>query len=459
MKKMISLILFLSFYAAVNAQLYVQSGATLHIGGTLTLHNEDFIRSSGAGPAISYQRGSNVIFTGNADNTIAGDIDFLNVEIAKEAANQVSLLNFNGQVRRQLDFTTGLLNLNGQTLLIADTGMLVNENESSRIIGPTGGAVQTTVTLNQPRNINPGNIGAAVTSTKNLGEVVIQRTYVDSYAVPLNSINRYYSVHFINPANDNDLDATLRLFYFDAELNGADESRLVQWKREDLSAAWTEQGPTANVSRDMNEDWVELSHIGTLSNWTLAELSGTLPVTFTALNITCSDNAAIIHWQTATEIDVDHFEVQRSVNGADWTTIASQGAAGQSSTLQDYTYTDREQVSSVTVFYRIMSVDRDGARKYTEARASACASTEQWKVWPNPVQQELHIRFTTEEAYSASLQLFDNKGALVRQWQQNVTRGVNQFTVDLKDLAAGAYHIVIYRYDNRQQQSVEIIKQ
>jgi len=458
-KRYVFAVLLLCLFTGVKAQLYVQSGATLYIGGTITLHNEDIVRSSGAGAAISFEPGTNVIFTGNADNIINGHIDFLNMEIAKEGTHQVSLRDFNGELQRQLVFTSGLLNLNNQTLHIASTGMLINENENSRIIGSAGGVVQTTLTLNQPTAVNPGNIGVTITSTKNLGEVVISRTYMDPYPVSSNSIKRYYSIHFTDPANDNNLDATIRLSYLDAELNGTDETKLVHWKREEFSDAWMQPGSTANITRNTDENWVQLTHIASLSNWTLAESSVALPVEYTFFRVGCADNAPIINWQTATEINTDHFEIQRSVNGANWTTIATQKAAGQSRTLQDYSYTDRAQVSSGKVFYRILSVDKDGRKKYTEAKSSACGSTENWHAWPNPVQQQLYIRLTTEEAYKTSMQLFDNRGTLVRQWQKSLARGVNQFTVDMQDLAAGTYHLIIIRNDNREQKIAEIIKQ
>jgi Secretion system C-terminal sorting domain len=458
MKRYVFAILLLCLFTGVKAQLYVQGGATLYVGDAVTLHNQDLIRSSGTGPAISFAPGSKLIFTGNADNIINGHIDFLNIEIDKEGAHQVGLQEYTGEVQGQLVFTSGMFNLNNQTLRLGNTGALINENENSRIIGSTGGVVQTTLTLNQPSNVNPGNIGAAITSAKNLGEVVISRTYMDPYPVPSNSIERYYTINFTDPANDDNLDATLRLSYFDAELNSTDETKLVHWKREDLSGTWMQQGPTANITRNTGEDWVQLTHIGSLSNWTLAEGSATLPVEFTFINVACDDNAAIISWQTATEINTNHFEVQRSLNGRDWTTIASQRAAGQSSTLQDYSYTDRAPVSA-KVFYRILSVDTDGQKKYTEVKSSPCGSTENWQVWPNPVQQQLYIRLTTEGAYKTSIQLFDNKGTLVRQWQKNLVRGINQFTVDMQSLAAGTYHLIITPSDNTEQKSAEIIKQ
>ncbi|PZR29204.1 MAG: hypothetical protein DI535_04095 [Citrobacter freundii] len=459
MKKYVFAILLFYLCTGIKAQLYVQSGATLYVGSNLTLHNEDLIHSPGPGSAISFVSGSNLLFTGNADNSINGNIDLLNLEIAKSGTHQVRLQGYNGELRGQIVFTSGLFNLNDQTLRLGSIGRLLNENENSRIISSPGGKIQAIVTLDHPTDVNPGNLGAVITSGKNLGEVVITRSYADAYPVPANSINRYYSISFTDPSNDNNLDATLRLSYFDAELNSADETKLVHWKREDLSGTWIQQGPAGNIIRNTNEDWVQLTGIDSLSNWTLAEASVALPVEFTFFKVACDGNAAVLNWQTATEINTDHFEVQRSVNGADWTTIASQRAAGQSSALLDYSYTDRTQVSSAHVFYRILSVDTDGQKKYSAVSSTACSSTEIWQVWPNPVRQQLYISITAEGAYKTSMRLFDSKGALARSWQRDLSRGFNQITLDMQGLPAGIYHLLLSRYNEREPKIVQIIKQ
>lgn len=459
MKKYVFAFLFLYSYTGIKAQLYVQSGATLHVGGVVTLQNEDLIRSSPSGPAIVFEPDSKVLFTGNADNTISGYIDFLNLEIDKEGSHQVSLQNYNEAVRGQMTFTSGFFNLNNNTLMLGNTGTLVNENENSRIIGPGGGAVQARLTLNQPTGVNPGNIGAAITSTKNLGDVVINRSYVDAYSVPSNSVKRYYSINFIEPANDADLNAVLRLYYFDAELDGADETKLAHWKREDFSDNWVQQGPPENITRNTDENWVQLTAIGSLSTWTLAEASGALPVEFAFFNVACESNAAVISWQTATEINTHHFEVQRSVNGADWLAVATQKAAGQSSTLQQYSYTDPAPASSGKIFYRISSVDINGRKSYTAVKASACGTGALWQVWPNPVQQQANISLKLDGAYKVSVQLLDNKGSVVRQWQKELVHGDNRFTVDMQGLAAGVYHLVVTWDEGRSRKSERILKQ
>jgi hypothetical protein len=71
--------------------------------------------------------------------------------------------------------------------------------------------------------INPGNLGAFITSAANVGVVTIRRGHVSQSGAGLaSSINRYYS---ITAENNTNLNATLRLKYFDAELNGQNRSR------------------------------------------------------------------------------------------------------------------------------------------------------------------------------------------------------------------------------------------
>lgn len=459
MKKSFFITLFLYTCVSIHAQLYVQGGATLYIGGTVTLQNEDFIRSPSPGSSIVFEPASRVLFTGNANNIISGYINFLNLEIAKENNRQVSLKDDNDAVRGQMIFTSGLFNLDNNMLFLGNTGSLINENENSRIIGPAGGAVQAHVLLDQPAGVNPGNIGASITSSKNLGSITINRGYVFGSALPLNAVQRYYTILFDNPANDINLDAALQLYYFDAELGSADETKLVHWKYLDASSTWQQQGPLGNITRNTTENWVKLTGIASLSSWTLAEATAALPLQFTRFTVTCNNNAAVINWQTATEINTHHFEIQRSINGTDWITVATQPAAGQSSSLLNYSYTDPAPASPAKLFYRIFCVDLDGSKNYTPIRTFTCGDAPMWQVWPNPVQQQAYVSLQLDDASKVSIQLLDSKGSAVRQWQKELLRGDNRLVLNMQDLSTGVYYLLITWGEGKVQKGTKIIKQ
>lgn len=459
MKKALYLLAFLCTITSVKSQLYVQGGAMFHVGGTVTLQDEDFIRGPEGGAVITFEPGSNVLFTGNADNNISGYIGFLNLEIAKSDNHQVSLQNYNEEVTGQMVFTSGNFNLNNNTLLLGSTGTLINENENSRIIGATDGKVQARPTLNQPTNINPGNIGAGITSIKNLGEVIINRGYIFQAGLPSNAIQRYYEFNFIDPGKDNGLDATLRLHYFDAELAGADETKLVHWKYDYNSLTWADQGATGSVTRNTVDNWVQLTGIESLSPWTLAETSGPLPVIFSLFNVACKNNAVAISWQTATEINTNHFEVQRSTDGINWITLFTQQALGHNGVMQNYNYTDPRGTSLNRVFYRIKSVDNDGKENYTSINTTSCNNQIIWHVWPNPVKQQLNINIKLDGAYKTTVQLFDSKGALVHQSQKDLLTGNNQFAIELMGLPPGIYHLCLKWDGDKNSKNIKIIKQ
>lgn len=199
----------------------------------------------------------------------------------------MSLGNYNEEVRGQMTFTSGLFDLNNNSLLLSGTGSLINENENSHIIGPSGGSVNKTLELNRPDKANPGNIGSAITSSQNLGTITINRGYVYAFGLPPDAVQRYYTISFADHNKDVNLDATLRLHYFESELAGLDETNLVLWKREDFGPSWMEQGPPANITRNTTENWVQLTGISSLSAWALASSLSPVPVTLSAFNVTC----------------------------------------------------------------------------------------------------------------------------------------------------------------------------
>jgi hypothetical protein len=102
-------------------------------------------------------------------------------------------------------------------------------------------------------------------------------------------------------------------------------------------------------------------------------------------------------WQTANEINVSHFNIQRSTNGKDFTTIGKVSANNKS--YNEYSFIDDSPLSTVdskqlTLYYRIESVDKDGKVNYSPTRTlnfkpqtlnGIC-------VYPNPAKDNLTIQ-------------------------------------------------------------------
>jgi type IX secretion system substrate protein len=212
-------------------------------------------------------------FAGSLNVNISGtgttNLDKL--DIAKTSPAKVTLQQ-NVGVAGQVNFTSGLLDLNNSVLNLGTSGMVNGETEANRITASGTGYVQVINVLNAPASANPGNLGAILTSTKNLGTVTIKRGHLAQPNVSGSTpgIRRYYD---ILPANDNALKATLRFQYFDAELNGLNENTLELWTQ--AKKNWTRVGYT---SRNATTNFVEETGINTLSRWTLSGTMNTVPV-------------------------------------------------------------------------------------------------------------------------------------------------------------------------------------
>lgn len=84
-----------------------------------------------------------------------------------------------------------------------------------------------------------------------------------------------------------------------------------------------------------------------------------LPVNFTSFYVSKSAEKIQLTWSTDKEINHSHFDVERSLNGTDWQTIAVVKASQNGINTNNYSYHDKTLSSSV-VYYRLRQVDSDG---------------------------------------------------------------------------------------------------
>ena len=449
MRTIILLLLLLVTSITLTAQFTIQAGAQVHLIGTaqLTLHNTSIENNGGLVTGNSM-----ISFTGTANSSIGGNnpIQFYQLEINKSAGSSL-VLQRSTNVNHRIVFTSGFINLLNSDLDLGTAGYLDGENENSRITTTGTGHVMITTTLNAPNYANPGNLGAFITSTQNLGSVTIRRGHQSQTNTSglRSSIRRKYD---ITPANNTNLNATLRISYFDGELNSLNENALIFYRSDDGNN-WTPQGFS---TREPTHNWAEKTGINSFRSWTLSAAGNALPIQFSLFNIKCEGASAIITWRTAQEQNTNRFEIQKSADGLQWTEISTVPAAGNSATEKNYSFTDN---NSNQEYYRIAGYDNDGKIKYTSVLRSPCAMKDVFKVWPNPVQRTLFVNIVANEPSAASIKLVDSKGALMKEQRVNVLQGSNQFSIDLGYLPKGMYTVLTEWNNGKNKNTAQIIKQ
>lgn len=448
----IATILFFAFSA--TAQLFIQSGAVIKTTGNavITLQDIDLVNNG----TISQLSGEGkFVFTGAADNTISGsNIPLFDIiEIAKTGTAKISLLQ-NINIGTSVNFTSGLINLNNNTIYLQPTALLNGENENSRITGTAGGYVEITNILNAPPAINPGNLGAIITTSQNLGSTIIRRGHTSQVNASSsgNSIYRYYD---IVPTNNTALNATLRLNYFDSELNGLAENNLTLWKSNN-NTTWINMGFSA---RDALLNYVGQTSLADFSRWTLTSANNPLPVYFLLFTVSCNGNAVNITWKTAQEQNSKNFAIQKSDDGIHFTTVGTVSAAGNNSTEKTYSYTDNS-TSDNPAFYKIVETDIDGRMQYTGINRIQCGVlNNESNIWPNPVKQTLFIHVNTTMVSPISIKIFDSKGALVLIQNNKLLKGSNQFNINTANLAAGIYNVALDWNNGQEHKIIKLQKQ
>ncbi len=181
---------------------------------------------------------------------------------------------------------------------------------------------------------------------------------------------------------------------------------------------------------------------GNLSkNFIVVNVLAATPVTFLGLKATkTSNNQVLVSWKTATEQDNDHFEIERSANGADFSTVlGSVAARGNSNELVSYNFTDANPLQKWN-FYRIRQVDRDGRSSYSNiASLQFTKPNSIVQLYPNPSNGVVILEYSAPVAEKLHISIIDNKGAEVKRIAANAMAGLNRTKIDISSLSSGIY--------------------
>lgn len=91
-----------------------------------------------------------------------------------------------------------------------------------------------------------------------------------------------------------------------------------------------------------------------------------LPVELVSFNAVSKDNTTVqLNWLTALEINNDFFGIEKSDDAVSWNTIANIQGVGNSTIMQQYSYTDKNPATGAN-YYRLRQCDYDGTCKYSD---------------------------------------------------------------------------------------------
>jgi len=176
--------------------------------------------------------------------------------------------------------------------------------------------------------------------------------------------------------------------------------------------------------------------------------SDPLPIKLSEFKIANENNSAVLKWITLSEENVDYFSVQKSKTGSDFTEIAKVPAAGHSSSVRSYNYTDHN-LSSADKFYYYMiaTIDKNGNKQFSPTllfRNNINTAKLILSMSPNPVSQSGHLmlKFNADKAGKMEVNVANLEGKSIIKTTMQANEGVNNGHLMLEAIPAGAYSII-----------------
>jgi len=168
-------------------------------------------------------------------------------------------------------------------------------------------------------------------------------------------------------------------------------------------------------------------------------------------------NSVFLKWSTSSEINSQYFDIERSADGIVFNKIGTVNAAGNSSTIHNYSFTDAAAVEHN--YYRLKQVDIDGKFEYSKVIIIDNNNYGgNFRVINNPFTDVLDIDFGKVQAGKTDIRLLDVTGKEIYHTVNDVS-GLSRMHINLsgRNLSAGIYLLQVNT--NRGQFIARVMKQ
>lgn len=170
----------------------------------------------------------------------------------------------------------------------------------------------------------------------------------------------------------------------------------------------------------------------------------TVPVEMVFFNANMDDNRIVLNWQTASEVDNEGFEVQKSSDGKSFEELHFVNST-RSSGIKNYRYVDNYPVAGIN-YYRLKQMDFNGNFEYSEiisVRNNNKVSP--ISLYPNPisVNELVNVFVDSEMSSEARVRVYSISGAVITTNRHFLNEGLNKLRIQTSDLAEGIYIISV----------------
>ncbi len=390
-----------------QAQVNLQNNGTLYISGpsSILFVNGSFTNASGAaltnnaslyvqqqlvnGQAAMAAGSGTLYLNGSTAQVVSGTQPFRTFNLVSNNAAGITLNN-DLSVSGTHTFTTGIISTSATpNYLVYEAGASytgdadskhvsgwVTKNGNTAFTFPVGnGTVERTIAVN---NLS----GAAVFNARYAGPT----TNTGNVAAPLVTVdpNEYWVVNKISGGT-----ATVDMNWNNSKIAMPPYLLASIRVANYITGLWTQVGGSA-AGNTATTGTISSNTLSSFGSFTFGSISFALPVDLLQFGAYNSNNNAVVKWTTSNEINVSHYEVQRSDDGIGFYAIGNV-AARNLITEQQYEYTDSKALNEKT-WYRLRSIDINGKTQLSKiVLVSGNAGAERVMSIANPAHGSIRI--------------------------------------------------------------------
>jgi len=172
-----------------------------------------------------------------------------------------------------------------------------------------------------------------------------------------------------------------------------------------------------------------------------------LPVKLEDFTVVKNGNNALLKWNTSSEFNSSHFEIERSYDGVNFVAVGTKQAAGNSATDISYDFTDPITVSTGNIYYRLKTLDIDGKGSYSKIISLKLNGgfVKRLSTYPNPFTSNLKLELNAEQSELVNLRISNDAGQIVLNKNISVQKGNNVIVLssEIASLKPGVFIVEI----------------
>ncbi len=179
--------------------------------------------------------------------------------------------------------------------------------------------------------------------------------------------------------------------------------------------------------------------------WVLSSLLNPLPIELLNFDVSCVNNEAVIEWCTATEQNNNHFTIEHSIDGINFTAVGTVAGNGTSVVKHCYKFISNSTIGDIN-YYRLSQTDNGGKiTTFKTVALESCGNTSDNMVLTNTGTKQVGILVNATEDAKIELFVHNALGQILEVRSLEIKKGYNALAVDLSHVSNALYYISVYK--------------